>query len=63
MIVQSLLQRDFAQRRQFFETLLDILDEDTVIMMSDEAHFQLEEEQCRISNRGCESAYRRNGVT
>jgi hypothetical protein len=41
MTEQRLRQGDFAQQRQFCETLLDILHEDTVIM-SDEAHFQLD---------------------
>ena len=42
MIVQKLLQGDFAQRRQFCESILEILNEEMVIMMSDEAHFQLD---------------------
>jgi hypothetical protein len=42
MIVQLLLPKDFAQRRQCCEAMLDILDEDAVIMMSDKAHFLLD---------------------
>jgi hypothetical protein len=42
MIVQKLRQGNFAQRREFSETMLGILNEDTVIMMSDEAHLQLD---------------------
>ena len=43
MIVQQLAEGDFAQRRDFCENMLAILTEDAnaVVMMSDEAHFQL----------------------
>jgi hypothetical protein len=43
MIVQQLVEGDFAKRREFREEMLAILMEDAnnKVMMSDEAHFHL----------------------
>jgi len=43
MTVQKLLPSDFVQRRLFFERMLEIIaSDDVILIMSDEAHFDLD---------------------
>ena len=43
MIIQMLNEGDYQQRSAFTELMLEIIEqnEDTIILMSDEAHFHL----------------------
>ncbi len=41
MVVQELLQHDFIRRHRFTETMLELLTDDIVLIMSDEAYFHL----------------------